>query len=317
MNYHLKCLKIFIAVFAVLFFVPSTVFSQKFTLPILPDTQEHMEGKRGVFFSMIEWIANKADSLNAPMVLHVGDLVNFDNFDHWELASVGMHIFDKANIPYAITLGNHDTGAVGQFSGSAAPGNVNVNLRNTQKFNYFFPVSRFPLQKGRFEKNKSDNAYYIFEAGGLKWLVIALEFCARESAAQWMDETLKAFPDHNAIILTHYHLNTNGEIATSNAGYGDMKVIDIYDQYIKPHKNVLMVLSGHVCYSAWRTDKGDNGNTIYQILQDYQCNRDGYLRLLDIDPQNKTITAKIFSPYLNVTLDDQSNFIFTDVQFIK
>jgi hypothetical protein len=296
-------------------FVPHPGLAQKFTIPVIPDTQESVARNKSVFFSQIEWIAQKRDSLKAPIVLHVGDLVNFDNFDHWELASVGMSILDRANIPYAITLGNHDTGAVGQYSGSAAPGNVNVNLRNTQKFNYFFPVNRFSLQKGRFEENKSDNAFYTFEAGGLKWIVITLEFCARENAAQWMDETLDKFPGHNAIILTHYHLTSRGEIAPNNAGYGDMKVAEIYEKYIKPHKNVLMVLSGHVCFSAWRDDKGTNGNVIYQILQDYQCKDEGYIRLLDIDTRNKTITAKMYSPYANVTLDDQSKFTFTSVKF--
>lgn len=301
------------------FSVITNTFAQKFTLPIIPDTQEEVTRKRGMFFSRLEWLAAKADSLKAPMVLHVGDLVNYDNFDQWELASVGMKILDRANIPYAISLGNHDTEAVGELSGSAAPGNVNANLRKTQKFNYFFPVNRFPLQKGRFEKNKSDNAYYIFEAGGLKWIVIALEFCARDTAAKWMDLTLKKFPDHNAIILTHYHLTPKGEINLNNAGYGDMKVIDIFDKYIKPNKNVVMVLSGHVCYSSWRKDIGTNGNIIYQILTDYQCmdNGGGYLRLLDIDIQKGTIEAKMFSPFYNKTLDDASKFSITGVNFIK
>ena len=317
MHEFIKRRMIYRTVCTVLLLVPYFVFAQKFTIPVFPDTQNHTGNNRGIFFSQLEWIAAKADSLKTPIVLHVGDLVNFDNFDQWELASVGMRILDRANVPYAITLGNHDTGAVGQFSGSAAPGNVNVNLRNTQKFNYFFPVNRFPLQQGRFEKDKSDNAYYLFEAGGLKWIAITLEFCAREPAAQWMSETLTKFPDRNAIIVTHFHLTSQGEIAPNNAGYGDMKVVDIFDQYIKPHKNVLMVLSGHVCYSAWRDDKGDNGNPIYQILQDYQCNEDIYIRLLDIDPQSKTITAKMYSPVNGVTLDDQSKFTFTDVKFIE
>lgn len=294
----------------------SVVSAQKFTIPVIPDTQEAVTRKRGIFFSQIEWIAAKADSLKAPMALHVGDLVNFDNFDQWELASVGMRILDRANVPYTIALGNHDTGAVGEFSGSAAPGDVNVNLRNTQKFNYFFPVNRFPLQKGRFEKNKSDNSYYTFSAGNVKWIVVTLEFCAREEAAQWMDKVLKEHPDHNAIVLTHYHLTRRGEIAPNNAGYGDMKVIDIFEQYIRPNKNVLMVLSGHTCWSAWRVDQGTQGNNIYQVLQDYQCKDEGFIRLLDIDTEKGTITAKMYSPYLDKTLDDDSSFSFSDVKFI-
>lgn len=303
--------------YGILMLTCGIVSAQKFTIPVIPDTQENVTRKRGVFFSQIEWIAAKADSMKTPIALHVGDLVNFDNFDQWELASVGMRILDRANVPYAIALGNHDTGAVGEFSGSAAPGDVNVNLRNTQKFNYFFPVNRFPLQKGRFEKNKSDNAYYTFRAGNVNWIVVTLEFCAREAAAQWMDRVLKEHPDHNAIILTHYHLTGRGGIAPNNAGYGDMKVIDIFEQYIKPNKNVLLVLSGHTVWSAWKIDQGTQGNNIYQILQDYQRKDDGYIRLLDIDTEKGTISAKMYSPYLDKTLEDDSSFLFTDVKFIK
>ena len=303
--------------YGILMLTCGIVSAQKFTIPVIPDTQENVTRKRGVFFSQIEWIAAKADSMKTPIALHVGDLVNFDNFDQWELASVGMRILDRANVPYAIALGNHDTGAVGEFSGSAAPGDVNVNLRNTQKFNYFFPVNRFPLQKGRFENNKSDNSYYTFRAGDVDWIVVTLEFCAREEAAQWMDKVLKEHPDHNAVILTHYHLTGRGGIAPNNAGYGDMKVIDIFEQYIKPNKNVLLVLSGHTVWSAWKIDQGTQGNNIYQILQDYQRKDDGYIRLLDINTEKGTISAKMYSPYLDKTLEDDSSFSFTDVKFIK
>ena len=149
--------------------------------------------------------------------------------------------------------------------------------------------------------------------------MIALEFCARDTAAKWMDQTLKKFPDHNAIILTHYHLTPKGEINVNNAGYGDMSILSIYDNYIKPNKNVVLVLSGHVCYSAWRKDAGTNGNTICQILTDYQCkdNGGGYLRLLDIDTQKGTIEAKMYSPYYKKTLDDDSRFTITGVTFVK
>ena len=314
----LKRQMFFRIIYIVLLFITNAGFAQKFTIPVFPDTQNNTYQKRGVFLSMFEWIETNADSLKIPIVLHVGDVVHYDNFNQWELASLGMSILDRANIPYAIAPGNHDSAFPNQNTSGRAPGDQNINLRSTQKFNYYFPVNRFRLQKGRFEENKSDNAYYIFEAGGHKWAVIALETLARENAAQWMDETLKKFPDHNAIILTHYHLSGQGGIGASNLGWGDMAPVEIFDKYIKPHKNVLMVLCGHTCCSAWRADKGDNGNTIYQILQDYQTDIDnGYIRLLDIDTQNKTITAKIFSPVTNMTLDDESKFTFTNVQFIR
>ena len=37
------------------------------------------------------------------MILHVGDVVNFDNLTHWDKASQGFARLDSAHIDYAIT----------------------------------------------------------------------------------------------------------------------------------------------------------------------------------------------------------------------
>ena len=56
------------------------VSAQKFTIPVIPDTQESVTRQEESSLQ-IEWLAAKADPLNAPIVSHVGDLVNFNNFD--------------------------------------------------------------------------------------------------------------------------------------------------------------------------------------------------------------------------------------------
>lgn len=290
-----------------------------FVIPIFPDTQEAVTRKTEMFTSQCDWIARVKDSLNIPLALHVGDLVNFDTIPQYQTASTIMKRLDDKNVPYVIAIGNHDTGAVLPNSGSAAPGNVNTNLRNTNKFNTYFPVTRFKLQKGVFETGKSDNAFHQFTAGNKKWMVINLEFCARESAVKWADSIISTYADYNTIVLTHYHLTPTGEINNNNAGYGNMKCSDIFNNYLKNHKNLLMVLSGHVCYAAQRTDIGSQGNTIYSVLQDYQCedNGGGYLRLLQIDTKNGTISGKMFSPYYNNTKTDASTqFVFSNVKFV-
>jgi hypothetical protein len=271
-----------------------------------------------MFTSQLKWIAAKKDSLNIPIVLHVGDIVDFDNIEHFERASDGFGILDKAGIPYAVCLGNHDTEAVGEHSGSAAPGNVNQNLRKTTKFNTYFPVSRFNAQKRHYEKGKSDNAYYTFQADGLDWMVVSLEFCARKGPVKWANKVVAKHPNSNVIILTHSYLTSKGEISQSNAGYGDLSPKSIYDQFIKQHPNILMVLSGHVGKSAFRVDQGVHKNSIYQILQDYQGEDNGgaYIRLLEIDPAQKTISGKMYSPFYDQTKEDSSMFSFSNVRFI-
>lgn len=294
------------------------VLAQKFVLAILPDTQVEVNAKPEMFTSQMQWIANKKDSLNIPFVLHVGDMVDYNSGEHYIRVSDGFKILDKAGIPYAITLGNHDTDAVGDHTGSAAPGNTNTNLRITGKFNHYFPVERFIAQKGRFEKDKSDNAYYTFEAGGLKWMVVTLEFCPRKEAVEWAGKIIAKNPKYNVIILTHYFLNGKGLIGQENQGYGNMSPQYIYDQVVKQYSNVRLVLCGHTGSSSHRDDVGVKGNHVYEILQDYQGDDKGggYIRLLEIDPDKGTISAKIYTPFYNRTRDDASKFEFTGVQFV-
>jgi len=301
------------------FFVSTFSFAQKFVIPVLPDTQGEVNYQPAMFTSQMEWLASHRDSLHIPIVLHVGDVVDYNNTIEYQRGSDGFSLLDKVKLPYAITVGNHDTGAVGENKESAAPENKHENLRNTSRFNSYFPTSRFTLQKDRFEANKSDNATYTFKAGGLNWLVIALEFCPRQGAVNWANQMMNNYPNYNVIILTHYFLTAKGEISKDNAGYGDLSIQSVFDQLVKKHSNILLVLSGHVDNSAWRDDIGEKGNHIYQILQDYQFedNGGGFIRLLEIDPEAKTISAKMYSPFYNKTLNDQSTFSFSGVEFIK
>lgn len=302
----------------VLLLLIQSVQAQKFVIGILPDTQVEVNTKPEMFMSQMNWLAAKRDSLNMPIVLHVGDIVDYNNVIHYERASKGFKILDDAKVPYAVCIGNHDTDAVGENTGSAAPGNTNKNLRQTGRFNSYFPVERFRNQKGRFEENKSDNAYYIFKAGGLKWLVLSLEFCARPEPVDWANMVITKYPKHNVIILTHSHLTDKGIIDQRNAGYGDLSPQQIYDRMIVKHPNVRFVFSGHTGSSAYRDDTGEYGNHIYQILQDYQGQDagGGYIRLLEVDTKAGTIIGKMYSPYYNITKDDYSKISLTGVQFV-
>lgn len=305
-----------------LFLVQST-FAQKFTIAIFPDSQYAVSHKPSLFTKQMEWLVAKKDSLNLPIVLHVGDVVNFDTIPQFQIASDAFKILDDANIDYAVCLGNHDTEAVNVDNGSAAPGDTRINIRKTTKFNTYFPVDRFKAQRGRFEEGKSDNAYYTFKAGGLNWLVMTLEFCARSQVVAWANTIIPQYPDHNVIFLTHVHLNTSGQVEPGAQGYGSTSPNEIFFNLMRKHANVRMVFCGHFssALSKNRNDPGEKGNRIYQMLQDYSTERNahgnGYLRLVDIDPVAGTIDAKIYSPVLNSTRNDASKFSYTGVQFVQ
>ena len=93
----------------------------EFTIPVFPDSQSEIDSNMGMFNSQLDWIIQNQKKENIPMVLHVGDIVNFDNLTHWDKASQGFARLDSAHIDYAITLGNHDNEAVQEYNGLPHP----------------------------------------------------------------------------------------------------------------------------------------------------------------------------------------------------
>ena len=314
-------------ILGMLLIISNISLAQKFTIPVFPDSQAEVSTqydkttniypKRFLFTMQAQWIADKKDSLNLPIVLHVGDVANYDTITHWEFISTCYDILDNANIPYAFAVGNHDTEAVGARSGGAAsslPGETHRRVRLTSKFNTTFPVSRFPIQQGRWEEGKSDNSFCTFKAGGLDWMVLSLEFCARQEPLNWAGQVIAGHPNHNVIVLTHYFMG-GGAITTSNAGYGDLSPSAIFNQ-LKVYPNILMFLSGHTGENGYRIDAGTNGNIVYSIVSDKSGDNYGnaWLRLLDIDPAQKTISGKLYTPYTKAV---SNQFNFTNVKFIQ
>ena len=150
-------------------------------------------------------------------------------------------------------------------------------------------------------------------------MVVTLEFCARQGPVDWANGVVTAHPDYNVIILTHYHLTPNGGLGETNAGYGDLTPEQIFSQLIVKHPNILLVLSGHNYISSWRNDRGEKGNRIYQMLQDFTDSADaagGYIRLLEIDPEKRSITGKMYSPIYN-EVKQEGLIRFTGVKFIQ
>ncbi len=305
------------ALFLISLVAVAAAHAEKFTLVAIPDTQGEVNYRPQQFKSQVRWIVASQEKRNIKFVLHVGDLVDWTDDVQWDVADECMAVLDRAQIPYAIAVGNHDTAAV-TVGGHAAPGDVRANLRDTTLFNRYFPAERFRALRGQMEDHKCDNSYHTFSAGGVDWLVLVMELWARQEAIDWAKTVVAEHPHHNVIVLTHSHLERNGTIKQNNGGYGHTSPQHMWDELLSQYPNILMVLSGHVQDSAWRDDTGVHGNKVYQLLQNYQ-NQDrggGYLRLLEIDTEARTMSARMYSPYYDVTKTDYSRFSFEDVKFI-
>ena len=137
----------------------------------------------------------------------------------------------------------------------------------------------------------------------MKFLIISLECKPRDNVLEWANNVVIENPDHRVIILTHAYLNSNGR-RMNRMGYkikgnnGE----EIWEKLVKKHKNIFMVLCGHVTGEAVLTSTGDHGNQVHQILSDYQHLHNGgesWLRYMVFEPEANKIGIYTYNPALD------------------
>jgi len=289
---------------------PPPAIQGGFTLAVLPDTQVYSLKFPDTYGAQTQWIADHAKSYNIAYVLHVGDITDKNTEPEWQVA-VAAQARLAGVVPCALVPGNHDLG----------PGRGN----NLSK--YFPPadLKRVPTLGGFYDREpkRTDNSFHLFEAGGRKWLVLALEFGPRDDVLRWANEVVARHPDRSAILVTHAYLRADSSRfdrhvkvvvkgkelnkgldqyvqAKDPAGFNDGE--DLWQKLVSQHGNFAFVICGHTCVTAHRTDVGRHGNPVHQILVDYQNQPNGgngYLRLLQFSPDLKNVRVSDYSPTLD------------------
>lgn len=281
------------------------------TFVLLPDTQNYANSHPATFTSQTRWIVDNVTARNIAFVMTEGDITNDNDARQWTNAKTSLSLLD-GKVPYAIVTGNHD------YRGSDLA--KRATLANT-----YFPsglVQKSPAYGGAYEKEKLDNAYYLFSAGGREWIAIVLEYAPRDGAVEWAGKILDQYPHRSAIICTHAYLfsdNTrfdhNRKDGQPKLPYGKVKTgvndgEQLWKKLVSKHRNVQFVFCGHVTKNGGvgrLTSRGDAGNTVHEVLADYQSwpnGGDGYLRLVEFLPDGKTVQVKSYSTLLDKYLTD-------------
>ena len=271
-----------------------------FSIAVMPDTQQDVLGSKRLT-NRAEWLVDNRQDLDLQFVMHTGDVVNWDTPAHEQYANASrsLEILDDAGIPTALTIGNHDTYAVGVGGSARDSRYTRKYVRDTATFNRYFSTDRYDPE-GTFEAGKIDNNYQLFSAGGEDWMILTLELWPRAAAVDWARGVVAAHPDHNVIVQTHSYLTESGSIDGS-AGYGDTSPNTLYKRLISVYPNIRMVLSGHVGDAASRVDVGANGNKIVSFLECFHSSTYNHIRLLEIDTAADTVSTEIYSPINNRT----------------
>jgi hypothetical protein len=277
---------------------------EPFSVIVLPDTQYyadlrlHKLEQKDFFYSQTNWIKANKKALNIKMVAHVGDIVQTDFPAEWEIADKAFRTLDNS-VPYILAIGNHDMGTV------MKPQRKHAISRETH-LNDYFPTTRFkdnPIYQygGCFETGKNENSYLLFEAGGMKFLILALELVPRDEILEWANNIVSKYSDRRCIVVTHDYLMPSNELRArlsypikGNSGQ------QVWDKFVSHHKNIFMVLCGHYHGETVLASKGNHGNMVYQVLADYQEEEggQGYLRIMKFVPAKDEIQVETYSTVL-------------------
>ena len=292
-----------------------------FSIIVFPDTQIYSKdrpswrrsSKKEVFMHMTQWVAARAKTDNIKFVLNMGDVVNDnDELYQWENANEAMSVLDGI-VPYVMVIGNHD-----MFMGSEE--SPLDSIRNTTNFNHTFPYSRYQNEKwygGRmpedrfFPHDSYNNSYHFFSQGKLEFMIVSLEAGPTDRMLAWADSLISSYPKKRVIVATHSYMQGNDQ-RDKPGGFGYLPPNsntgeEVWDKLIKKHKNIFLVLSGHIGNSdrhkGLLVSKGINGNTVYQQLNGEAY--DGWLRILRFVPSEDKIYVESYSPWQPATPEAQ------------
>ncbi len=291
---------------------PSAFVPGSWTIAVLPDTQHYSRAHPEVFEAQTRWIAANASALNIKYVLHLGDITHNNTPQEWAVARRAMSLLDGV-VPYAIVGGNHD-----------------YRAKRQSPLNDYFPLSRYtgwPTFGGAMEPGKMDNTFHLFEAGGKKWIILALEYAPRDAVVAWANEVLAAHRDRQGILVTHAYLGSadtriswkkDGHEPSRNRKPGRTPSDsndgeDLWQRLVRRHSNLLMTVNGHEGRDgvARLTSVGDHGNLVHQTLVNYQktppLGGNGFLRLYEFLPDGQTIQARSYSPVWDTYRTDVQN----------
>ena len=268
---------------------------RSFAVALLPDTQLYSRDRPDIYMAQTQWIKTNATAENIRFVIHLGDLVqNVEEESQWEAADKAHAVLDGV-VPYTVVHGNHEMPIKGL-----------VRVRDLRMFDRYFPPKRFaswPWYGGQMAAESWANSYCKFDAAGMKFLVLGLEFLPRDATLQWAGEVVAKYPDCRVIVATHSYIARGGlrdkkPPAKSLEGNNGESV---WQKFVRKHENVFMVVAGHIGAVAHLTSTNDAGEPVHQILSDFQNEENGgngWMPLLRFFPEKDRIDVRVYSPVM-------------------
>lgn len=283
-----------------------------FSIVVIPDTQAYRgAGTKGqpdstdpvsnpIFAAHTQWIVENLQRQNIVFVSHVGDIVDKNVPEQWEVARGYLDRL-HGKVPYGLSVGNHDMTSRG----------------DARLFQQYFPARRFegfswyggaysgsPL--GAQVSGNNVNSYQLFSAGGIDFIFVHLECNAPDDVLEWANALLRKHADRKALITSHMGWGPRVK-PKDNAGYitgekGRMTWSKIHadrgnspqamwEKCYQHHRNLVAVFSGDQSrtHTFRAATPGVHGNVVHEFMQDYSSR---WLRLYRFTPDAQQIRVQ-------------------------
>ena len=242
-----------------------------FSIFWITDTQFLSESNPGLFRQMNHWIVEHWTEYNGRLVIHTGDVVqNGNQVQEWKNANDAMSVLLQNGIPYTWCAGNHDnwilddetSGWMGNSWGApsldpATVGNaINQGKWPMGKDTYGAPGSFNNQAQWVGDYHNGMNTAVSFQANGINFLVITLEWKAHPEVMEWasgiMDDPNYAY--HRVVLAPHAYVDAWGLKNDARWGPVIADFVKGFTTLIQGHsQNVFLTLNGH-----FATDSGYN-----------------------------------------------------------
>lgn len=274
-----------------------------YSIAVVGDTQ--IACKSQGMKSIYRYITENAASKKIRHVLGLGDITDGNTDHEWEYAVSQITRMDGV-VPYSLARGNHD-----------GPANFNT---------YFGENSTYAKQ---YKENYLDtaNTAHEFSAGHLDYLVVVLDWYAKNDVLDWANRVIAAHPNHNVIIATHAYLNIDGTTIDGaddkdqqplSLGYNNGQTM--WEKLISKHPNITMVFSGHLIAEnhdiVMTQQKGEHGNTVTAMLVNPQLldalsGNACMVAMLYFSEDGKNVELQYYSTHYKMYYREANQFSFT------
>ena len=262
---------------------------EEYSILYLPDTQYITEDAPEVWTSITDFIESWGNNLNLVAVVGLGDITDNGNEAEYTLGAAKWAEIRDLGYVTVPTRGNHDV----------------IGLWDT-----YFPPAWFSgktYYKGEYDSSTS-NYYVEFSAGGTDYLLLVLDCWPTAEMITWANGIVAANPTKTVIVETHGFLNPDGSrCLQGETGHPTVDSLNydgqmIWDEFVKLHENILMVVSGHETGYSYRGDYGDEGNPVHQMMWGHygSFDSDYHFIIMTFSPSAGTFSVTSWGPYVSM-----------------